>query len=294
MIFLAATTDKLSVITSSAATIAVQANYVDAASSTLVASGAGNQNTAISSAATTDFLAAPGASTVRTLKQATWRNKDASLSDDLTVQFNANGTLYEIHKVTLAPGDCLEYIEGVGFFTLTGNAASIIDTAGNTADVTANAADTYLTGSGINVTGLLAAGALFRWRFTMTKTAAGVATPIFNLRYGTAGSTADTSRGTHTLLAQTAATDTGWCDVEAIIRAVGASGQIQSMLSFRHVNTTTGLANAAQEQIKQAISGTFDTTPSGSIIGVSCNPGASGVWTFQSVSVTADGLLKQR
>lgn len=118
MIYLDATTDKLQVVTSAAATVDVQANYIDAASATLVPSGAGNQNTAISTATTTDILSAPASSTARTLKQVTIRNKDASVSTDATVQYNANATITEIHKETLLPGYCLIYIEGVGFFLI--------------------------------------------------------------------------------------------------------------------------------------------------------------------------------
>ena len=118
MIFLPLTTDKIELVTSAASTVDVNVNFVDAAAATLVPSAAGKQNTAIVTAATTDILASPGASTTRTLKQMTARNKDASLSNDLTVRYNANGTTYELHKVTLLAGQTLEYIEGVGFFTL--------------------------------------------------------------------------------------------------------------------------------------------------------------------------------
>lgn len=285
-IYLAATTDKLQITTSSAATLDVQINYIEAVSATGAVSSIGRQNTALSSATTTDVLSAPGSSNTRTLKQMTVRNKDASLSCDVTLIFNQNGTSFEIYKATLATGDVLEYIEGVGFFIL--YSPVLAPTANcNTSDVTANAADTILTGASLTVDKIIQAGTVFRVRGAMTKTAAGTATPIFNVRYGTAGTTSDTSRGTHTLVAQTAATDTGWFDLEVAVRAVGASGQLQSTLRFEHKNTTTGLANAAQVQILQATSATFDTTPSGSILSLSCNPGASGVWTFQNVSVAA-------
>lgn len=118
MIFLAATTDKLQLVTSAAAAIDVNASFVDAAKTTGVTSDLNRQNTAITTATTSDILAAPGASTARNLKQMTIRNKDATLSCDVTVLFNQNATLYEIHKQTLLPGESLEYIEGVGFFTL--------------------------------------------------------------------------------------------------------------------------------------------------------------------------------
>src|SRR5690348_16273582 len=117
MIYLAATTDKFQVVTSAAATVDVNCNWIDAATSTLVVSGSGNQNAAITTATTTDILAAPAASTTRTLKQMSIRNKDSTNQTDVTFQLNANGTIFEIHRQTILPGDMLMYIDGIGFFT---------------------------------------------------------------------------------------------------------------------------------------------------------------------------------
>lgn len=157
----------------------------------------------------------------------------------------------------------------------------------NAANVVANAADTYLTGSSLAIAGRIQAGSVFRLRFTMTKTAAGIATPIYTVRVGTAGSTADTGRLTFTGVAQTAATDTGWHDLELVVRDAGANGVLQGSMAMHHAQTTTGLANQAQPQILQSLSSAFNLTTAGLILGVSCNPGASGVWTFQTVSIAA-------
>ncbi len=150
MIYLPLTTDKLQLVTSSAAAVDVNCNFVDAAASTLVPSGAGKQNTAISSVTTTDVLASPAASTTRTLKQMTARNKDATLSCDVTLLFNANGTTYELHKVTLLPGEALIYIEGVGFFTL--KASAVLDRVLYVASDVSNSTTSFA-----DVTGLTAA-----------------------------------------------------------------------------------------------------------------------------------------
>jgi hypothetical protein len=115
MIYLTATTDTIEVVTTTTAAIDVQANYIDAASSTLVPSGAGRQNTAISSIATTTVLSAPAASTTRTLKQLTIRNKSTSVSNTVTLQYDQNTVQYEIYAATLEPGAELIYIEGLGF-----------------------------------------------------------------------------------------------------------------------------------------------------------------------------------
>lgn len=119
---LSGATDKFQLVTSSAATIDVVANSILASSSTGAFSSALPENTPISSATTTDIVAAAGGSTIKRVKFFTARNKDASLSCDVTVLYKPSGTALEIHKVTLAPGDCLQFIEGIGFFTLTSTA----------------------------------------------------------------------------------------------------------------------------------------------------------------------------
>lgn len=118
MILLSATTDKMQVVTSAAGDVDVIASYVDRDQSSFIVGLADRQLTTITAAATTDVLAAPSSGKTRNLKQLTVRNTHASIANDILVQFNANATLYELHKVTLQPGEMLEFIEGVGFITL--------------------------------------------------------------------------------------------------------------------------------------------------------------------------------
>lgn len=120
MILLTATTDKLQLVTSSAANIDVCANYIDAATSGLTSPAAGRQLTAISSATTTDILAAPASSTTRNLKTLTVANRHASLACDVTVVYDANGTDYTLVKVTLTPGQTLEFTDELGFYVVQG------------------------------------------------------------------------------------------------------------------------------------------------------------------------------
>jgi len=155
----------------------------------------------------------------------------------------------------------------------------------NTADVVANAADTYLTGSGLTVpTGLtLQVGTVMKWRFVMTKTGAGVASPVWTVRIGTAGTTADAAILTFTqVAAQTAAVDTGIVDIVAVLRNVGAAGILAGGLSMLHVLAATGFSTLT-ENVMQATSAGFVTTTAGLIAGVSVNPGAAGVWTHQVI-----------
>jgi hypothetical protein len=160
----------------------------------------------------------------------------------------------------------------------------------NTADVLANAADTYLSGSNLAIGGKLKAGTILRWVFAATKTAAGVATPVWNVRFGTAGTTADTGRLTFTTSAQTAATDTGLFELTVTVRSVSASGVVAGTHITHHHQATTGFGNVARPQIFNVTSGAFDNSGGTLQVGVSVNPGASGVWTFQVVTAEAINL----
>ncbi len=119
---LTSTTDALQVTSSVAADLDILACYIDASSSTGATSNIGRAVTAMNTATTTSVVAAPGASTARKITHLTIRNKDTADTTDVTVLIDVSGTDYELHKVTLEPGETLEYVEGVGFFTLTDEA----------------------------------------------------------------------------------------------------------------------------------------------------------------------------
>ena len=144
------------------------------------------------------------------------------------------------------------------------------------------AADTYLTGSSINVTGRLKAGTQYRCVFDVSKTAAGVATPIIIVRFGTAGTTADAARATLTFPAQTAVVDNGRFEVRVNVRSVGATGVIQAIGTLLHGLAATGFSTSNAPTILNT-SAAFDTTVANSLIGLSVNGGASAAWTVQLV-----------
>ena len=154
----------------------------------------------------------------------------------------------------------------------------------NTGDVTASAADTYLTGSNLTIGGKIKAGSILRWRFAATKTAAGIATPVWSVRFGTNGSTADTARLTFTSSVQTGAVDTAQFEITAIVKNVDASGVVAGSFIMHHHLATTGFGNVARPQIYNVTSAAFDNSGGTLQVGVSVNPGASGVWTFQLVT----------
>ena len=139
MLNLVTTTDKLQLVTNAAVAVDVHASYMDYNGSSVTP---GKQNTAISTATTTDIVAAPGSSTYRNVKTLNIRNKDASNSVDVTVVFDQNGTDFELHRVTLKAGEALEYIEGVGFYPLKAAALDrVLRVTSNVVNATTSLAD---------------------------------------------------------------------------------------------------------------------------------------------------------
>lgn len=154
----------------------------------------------------------------------------------------------------------------------------------NTANVTANAADTYLPGSSIAIPqGKIKATTIYRCRFNASKTAAGVAAAVLNIRVGTAGTTADTARVSPAFQIQTAAADDGYVDLECVFRTAGATATISATGMLNHRGGGTGLV-ASSLGFAIAVGSSFDVTTSGLIIGVSLNPGAAAVWTINNVT----------
>lgn len=158
----------------------------------------------------------------------------------------------------------------------------------NSTDVVANATDTYLTGSSLLMVNEVQIGTIYRWRLSASKTAAGTGTPVFSLRVGAGATVTDTARSTFTGVAQTAATDVGWFELAAVVRATGATTVLQSVLKMEHKGTTGGMQNAAQTQILQSLSTGFNSTIANTQIGISVNPATAGVWTFQLVTAVVE------
>ena len=113
------TTDKLSLITDETCDVDVVVTFIDRVISTGAIGAAARQLTTIATATTTDIMAVPAADTERKVEQITIRNAHATTSADVTVQFNANGTLYELFAARLYPTEMLEWNEHTGFKTIT-------------------------------------------------------------------------------------------------------------------------------------------------------------------------------
>jgi hypothetical protein len=238
MLLLASTTDVLQIVTSAAGQVDVHANWADISGTTVTV---GRTNSRIGTATTTNIVASPAASTSRNVKRVAVSNNHASVTNTVTFQhFDGTNTII-FESFTLAPGERFSYSEnsGIRVYSAVGLEKTVdsIRTSANSnlADVVANAADTYLTGSSLAIAGRIQAGSFFKWRFRATKTAAGVASAAFNIRFGTAGSVADTARATFTSsAAQTAATDTAMFEIDANFRQIGATAVVQGACRMDH------------------------------------------------------------
>jgi hypothetical protein len=154
---------------------------------------------------------------------------------------------------------------------------------------TVNAADTYLNDSDLLIPSFGAqARARFLWMISASKTAAGVATPIYTIRIGAARTTGDAARLVLTGPAQTAIADIGTLYVMATMRSIGAAGVLQASAWWVHRGASVGFANDVTGHV-EGTSAAFDNSAlSGQFVGLSVNSGAAGVWTVTQVCAQAD------
>jgi hypothetical protein len=157
------------------------------------------------------------------------------------------------------------------------------------ASQTINAADTYLTDSDLLIPSFgLQARTKLLWEISVSKTAAGVAAPVFTIRQGSARTVADTARLAITGSAQTAAADVALIRILAILRNIGAAGILQGTVSILHNLAATGFASNAAGLVEATSAGFDTTTAAGQFFGLSINSGASGVWTVTQVRALID------
>ncbi len=273
-----ASTDKLQLITDAATTLDVVTSWVDWLSGTPTP---GTTPTAITTATTTDIVATPAASTIRNVKHITVRNKHATLTGNVTVVLNRGGTQYELIKISLAPADTLEFVEGIGFFKITGVPTVALGGVGTPAttaqSLTASAAN-VATGSLVQLpTSNLSVGSRFRFKICVDKTAAGTATWVVALKYGTAGTTADAAVASWTSGTNTAAIDQATLVIEAVVATLGATGT-WNCIAF-YTNTLTNATGLGKININPTSTAAFDSTATTPYLHVDITPGASAVMT---------------
>jgi hypothetical protein len=148
------------------------------------------------------------------------------------------------------------------------------------------ATEVYLTGSDCQIpSGRLQAKVVYRCKVQIAKTSvAGVAAPIVNVKIGTAGTTADTTRAALTFAAQTAVADDGFLEVFLTFRTVGSgtSAVIRVTGTLSHRLAATGLSTANQS-IAFATSAGFDSTVASLKIGCTFTGGTSFTGTVDQV-----------
>lgn len=294
MLILASTSDKIQVITGSAlASTLVHASWVDNSSGTITP---GRTNTSISGAATTDVVGAPGASTYRNIRMLTVRNSNAS-PQTITVQHTDGTTVIPIWYGVLRQNEMV-VVDETGKVTFLNSGGLPIQDARvgalfnySTANQGAGfSSDTYCTGSDILIPSQgVKAGSIYTCELAFSKTAAGTATPIINLRVGTAGTTADTSRGTYTFSAGSAATDQFKLRIVGLFRTVGGGTSAVIASHCEAISQPTTGFSTLLKGIWQVSSG-FDSTVASSRIGVSVNGGASASWTLYQVIARLENI----
>ncbi len=154
------------------------------------------------------------------------------------------------------------------------------------------ATDTYLVGSSIAIpASSLKVGTRYHLIFNVSKTAAGTAAPVLNVRFGTLGTTGDAIKCAITFSAQTAAVDTGTFEVWATFRTVGSgtTAVLQCVGQRRHGLSVTGFGTLVSSAIAVTSAG-FDSTVGSSIIGTSVNGGTSAAWTITLVQAELSNL----
>lgn len=151
------------------------------------------------------------------------------------------------------------------------------------------AADTYITDSHLLIPSFgLQARTVFHWQLSASKTAAGVATPIYVVRIGTGKATTDTAILTLTGPAQTGVIDIGTLNLLVTVRSIGSGSAavLQGTAWWDHRGTIasstigTGFANDGTGHVEATSSGFDSTAMAGKYVGLSINGGASAAWTL--------------
>jgi hypothetical protein len=156
--------------------------------------------------------------------------------------------------------------------------------AGDTTNQTGFATDTLLLGSVVALpTNSLKIGSRYRVRMHMTKTGAGVATPILTIRFGTTGTAADAAVAVLTFAAQTAVADEGWLEAELQIRSIGASAFMRAIGRLTHKLAATGFSTDSASFATNSTA-TSDTSIAAPKFSASLNAGASASWTITEVN----------
>lgn len=169
-----------------------------------------------------------------------------------------------------------------------GSGAVVVADAPIAAQVLVAATRTLVAGTLVKAPpGGLKVGSKLRFKLAMTKTAAGTAASTFDIGFGTVESgvaATATARVSFTKPAGTAAVDEGIVEVEATVRAVGATtGVVQGEFELSHNLENTGHA-VTPSVVLATTSAAFDNTPEELYIGLYATTGAADAITVTQAS----------
>lgn len=249
------TTDKIEAVTSNAtATIDSVVFYDELDTSTKDWSATDAKIVTITGvSAGTDVSGSPAAGKVRQVSGGTWRNTHASLAQDVLVRFNRNGTIGEMHKVTLQPGECLEWNANINYFQLAAASTGFgdvlerrLDSAGTGQNISTVQPWFPTTGS-VNVE----AGVVYDFEGLLSLTrAAGVTSHTTSISFG----------GTATLTSILWISDTNTGDVLTNVAQNTASGKSAAAVVVKAASTS------ATEEIMCQVKGSVKINAAGTLI----------------------------
>lgn len=158
------------------------------------------------------------------------------------------------------------------------------------AQVITAATRTYLAGSQLAVPrSRLKVGAKIKFVLDITKTAAGTASSVYDICFGTAGDVNDTARVAFTKIAGTAVIDNGKIVIEAIVRSVSATGVVVGNFTLTHNLAATGHSTLPIASLT-TISAGFANNGQELFIGLCATTGAADAITVQMVEASLSGV----
>lgn len=262
MLILNNTTDKLQLTTDAAVTVDVHASFVDHTKSTDNVES-DRQNTAISTATTTDIVAAPASSGVtRTVPTIIITNKHASTSVGVTVLYDQNGTDFVIHPtVTLRAGEQLIWKDDIGWFVKSVAAAQL-----RTVKLSADQSNSTTTPTEVAGLSLLTGLGTFFFRYLVLYQAAATTTGV-RLSVNHTGTVTAFVANLHFATAETTATATQTAAADQDV--VTATAGLYESFAARAKSTagwgTTTAVDTANADMLAVIEGLMVVTADGDI-----------------------------
>jgi hypothetical protein len=147
---------------------------------------------------------------------------------------------------------------------------------------------TYIDGSALSFPDGLQAGVQLYWAFTMSKTAAGVATSTFDIAFGASGSVSDVARVSFTKPAGTAAADEALVEVFCNLESAGVAGVAVATFKLAH-DSTVGHATTPIV-VRSGVSVPFDMTAV-TVAGVCIKSGIADNITIVHCQAKAEALV---